>query len=164
MEAQVKPNTISLRRRQVIVAGLAAAAAPAALFAAQCDVASAAPSQPQLTEVFTEGTDALLVISGRVVGSDCKALAGAVVQVWYVDPKQAVATTTDADGRFVLTADVPATGETRDFKISVTPPDGRTVTAQRRFTLDAGPSDDTLAQVHRDEAGTWRTTLALTLA
>ena len=68
MEAQVKPNTISLRRRQVIVAGLAAAAAPPALFAAQCDVAGAPPGHPHLAEVFTKGTDAALVISGRVVG------------------------------------------------------------------------------------------------
>lgn len=147
-----------------MVAGLAVAAAPATLFAAQCDVTAAPPGQPQLAEVFTEGTESRLVISGRVLGSDCKALAGAIVQVWYVDPRQAVATTTDADGRFVLTAAVPAIGDSREFKISVSRPDGRTVTAQRRFTRDADASDDTLALVHRDEAGVWRTTLALALA
>jgi hypothetical protein len=160
----VKPNTISLRRRQVIVAGLAAAAAPSVVFAAQCSVATAPPAQPQLTEVFTESADATLVISGRVLGSDCKALPGALVHVWYVDPGKAVATTTDADGRFVLTASVPAKGRSREFKISVTRPDGRTITAQRRLTRDSGAFEDTLAQVHRDEAGVWRTTLALTLA
>jgi hypothetical protein len=148
----------------VIVAGFAAAAAPAALFAAQCDVASAPPGEPQLAAVFTQGTNAALVVSGRVVGSDYKAVTGALVEVWHVDSRQAVATTTDADGRFVVMASVPARGESHDFKVSVSPPNGQTMTAQRRFTREASAWDETLAQVHRDEAGILRTTLALTLA
>lgn len=159
----MKPNTISLRRRQLVIAGLAAAATPGALFAAQCKV-GATGGEPQLTEVFTEGTDEMLVISGRVVGSDCTALSGARVEVWYADPKTAATTTTDADGRFLLTASIPSHGDSRAFNIAVTRPDGRTLTARRHVTREPGVSGEALAQVQRDESGVWRTTLGLTFA
>ena len=158
----MKPNTISLRRRQLVIAGLAGAATPGVLFAAQqCNVAAA--GQPQLAEIFTKGTEETLVISGRVVASDCKPLSGALVEVWYTDPRIAVTTSTDADGRFVLTTIVPASGDSRSFKIAVSRPgEERTLTAQRHFTREPGVADDALVQVRRDEAGLWRTTLGLT--
>ena len=156
----MKPNTISLRRRQLLIAGLAGAATPGALFAAQCNVAAA--GQPQLAEIFTKGTEETLVVSGRIVAGDCKPLSGALVEVWYTDPRTAVATNTDADGRFVLTTIVPASGDSRSFKIAVSTPGKRTRTAQRHFTREPGAANDALVQVHRDEAGLWRTTLGLT--
>ena len=156
----MKPNTISLRRRQLLIAGLAGAATPGALFAAQCNVTAA--GQLQLAEIFTKGTEETLVVSGRIVAGDCKPLAGALVEVWYTDPRTAVATSTDADGRFVLTTIVPASGDSRSFKIAVSRPgEEHTLTAQR-FTREPGVSDDAPMQVHRDEAGLWRTTLGLT--
>ena len=68
---------VSLRRRQVLIAGLATSVAPAVL--------SALPEKPEK-----------LVFSGRVLGRDGKPLAGAIVAS---GKSQAVS---DADGRFML--------------------------------------------------------------
>jgi protocatechuate 3,4-dioxygenase beta subunit len=67
---------VSLRRRQVIIGGLAATAIPAWTFA-------------------TERNERL-ILSGRVVGRDGKPLAGAIVAAG------SARTLSDADGRFVL--------------------------------------------------------------
>jgi hypothetical protein len=68
---------VSLRRRQVIIAGLGSVVAPAVL--------SAVPEKHER-----------LVLSGRIQGLDGKPLAGAMVSV---GADQAA---TDADGRFAL--------------------------------------------------------------
>ena len=75
---------LSPRRRQVIIAGLGAAVAPAA-FAALPSVEA-----PQR-----------LVLSGRVLGPDAKPLSGAVFSAGRER------TVTDADGRFVLVTHSP---------------------------------------------------------
>ena len=161
----MKPNTISLRRRQLMIAGVAGAAAPATLFAAQCaGVASGAPGLPTFGELVTSRTEERLIISGRVVGSDCKPISGARVEVWYSDPKDMTTATTDADGRFMVDTLAPTGGRSSAFKISVSLPDGRTLTAERHFRREPGVADEALVQVHRDEAGLWRTTLGLTFA
>ena len=72
---------VSLTRRQVIIAGLAAPLAPAVGFAA-------GQAQPEK-----------LVLSGRVVARSGKPLAGAPFTV----AGQSIVT--DADGRFVVTTD-----------------------------------------------------------
>jgi protocatechuate 3,4-dioxygenase beta subunit len=118
---------------------------------------------PTFAELLTSGTENELIISGRVVDGDCKPVAGARVEVWYSDPKDAVRASTDADGRFMVNTTVPVAGGSRAFKISVSLPDGRTLTAQRHFEREPGVSDEALVQVHRDDAGVWRTTLGLTL-
>jgi len=75
---------LSPRRRQVIIAGLGAAVAPAAF--------AALPSV---------GAPQRLVLSGRVLGPDAKPLSGAV---FSAGRKRTV---TDADGRFVLVTNSP---------------------------------------------------------
>jgi carboxypeptidase family protein len=65
---------VSLRRRQVIIGGLASIVAPAVSFAAR----------------------ERLVLSGRIVGPDGKPLPGATVAAGTVSA------VTDADGRFML--------------------------------------------------------------
>lgn len=75
---------LSPRRRQVIIAGLGTAVAPAA-FAALPTVEA-----PQR-----------LVLSGRVLGPDSKPLSGAVVAAGRARAL------TDADGRFVLVTNSP---------------------------------------------------------
>src|SRR6185436_7504980 len=71
---------VSLRRRQVIIGGLAAAALPAVSFAR-------GEPMPQRGK---------LVLSGRILDADGKPLAGATVEVG------ADRAATDGDGRFVL--------------------------------------------------------------
>jgi hypothetical protein len=72
---------LSLTRRQLLIGGLASSLAPTLGFA--CSAAS--PEK--------------LVLSGRVVGTDGKPLAGAVLPVG----RESIVT--DADGRFVLVTD-----------------------------------------------------------
>jgi hypothetical protein len=75
-------DMVSLRRREVIIAGLGIVVAPAAF--------SALPERPEK-----------LVLSGRVLAPDGKPLAGAVVTA---GPGRSE---TDADGRFVLVTTRP---------------------------------------------------------
>jgi hypothetical protein len=77
---------VSLRRRQVIIAGLGTIVAPAAF--------CALPPRP---EKFAEK----LVLSGRVLGADGKPLAGVMVGAGLAQAE------TDADGRFVLVTTKP---------------------------------------------------------
>lgn len=164
----MKPrNTISLRRRHLVIAGLMGAATPGAIFAAQCtgvNVPSGAPAAPEVAELLTSRTEEKLVVSGRIVGGDCKPLAGAVVVVWHADPKEAVSATTDADGRFMLTTKTPVDGPPDSFHIRVSHPERGTVLTQRYFPPSHSVSEDQVARFARDDAGTWRTTLGLTLA
>jgi len=81
---------VSLRRRQVIIAGLGSSVAPAALSAI----------------AWKEEEPERLVLSGRVLAADGKPLAGAAVEAG------AARAATDADGRFVLATN------TRRYRIS----------------------------------------------
>lgn len=77
---------VSLRRRQVIIAGLGTVVAPAAISA----TASAVPDKPEK-----------LVLSGRILGPGGKPLAGAAVAAG------AASALTDADGRFMVVTTTP---------------------------------------------------------
>jgi hypothetical protein len=120
---------VSLRRRQVIIAGLATAAAPAAFCAAPWDVAA-----------HTTSTEEKLVLSGRILGSDGRPLAGATVAAgrdWAA---------TDADGRFALLT------TTR----RANPP-------LYRVTCDGHAAEGFVSDQRRDTDGTWRASFGLTL-
>jgi hypothetical protein len=84
---------VSPRRREVIIAGLATAVAPAVL--------AALPSLPNTAREK-------LILSGRVLGTDGHPPAGATVAA---DGAQA---TTDADGRFLLVTRTGIYGVTCD--------------------------------------------------
>jgi protocatechuate 3,4-dioxygenase beta subunit len=75
---------VSLRRRQVIIAGLGTVVAPAA-------ISKTLPEAPDKREK--------LVLSGRILGADGKPLAGATVAAGRAR------SATDADGRFMLVTD-----------------------------------------------------------
>lgn len=109
---------VSLRRRQIIIAGLGTVVAPAA-FAAL----------PEAKE--------RLVLSGRILGSDGKPLAGAAVAAG------GACSLTDADGRFMLIT---------------------TTRAYRGVTCDGRPVEGYVSNRRRDTDGTWRATVGLTLA
>ncbi|HJY78753.1 MAG TPA: carboxypeptidase-like regulatory domain-containing protein [Burkholderiales bacterium] len=109
---------LSPRRRQVIIAGLGTAVAPAAF--------AALP----ITEAPHK-----LVLSGRVVGPDGKALSGATVA-----SGQARAFT-DADGRFMLVTSTP----------------------RYRVTYRARSAEGTVSNSRPDADGMGRASIGLTL-
>ena len=106
-----------------------------------------------------------LMLSGFVLGTDCKALPGAVLDFWQADAKgdydnegfrlrgHVVA---DAQGRYRLETIVPGSypGRTRHIHVKVQPPGGRVLTTQLYFPDDPGNRRD----------GLYNPTLQMTLA
>ena len=151
----MKPDTISLRRRHLLIAG---AAAPAILIAAQCGAADnvLAAGLP----AAASGGAEKLVVSGRMLDGYRKPLAGALVEVLDSGSNVSASVTTDADGRFMFTSAVPR--ETINYRVSRK---GReTVVRQLHLVHKPGISGDQVAQLHRDDADVWRTTFGLILA
>ena len=136
----MKPNAISLRRRQLMILGVGTAAIPGALLAGECT------SLAQGVSGLTAGAEGeKLILSGRVVDADCRPLTNARVEL----AGSGVATT-DADGRFMVESRVPAGGAVR-LRVSR---GGKTITHA------TAPG----ARFERDEARVWRTTLGVTFA
>jgi len=146
----MKPSTISLRRRQLMIAGVAA---PAALFATHCSAAGNT-LVAELTATASGGAEKVLV-SGRILGAHGKALAGALVEALHGATNEGIGVNTDADGRFMFTTVAPtgSTGLPRPVRYRVSHEGHQTPVTQ----LEA-------AQLQRDPAGTWRGTFGLTLA
>ena len=126
----MKPDTISPRRRQLIVGSLAAT--PMAALASQPGGA-----------LVTESTQGRLVVSGRIVDADGKPVFGALVEALRAGSDAKA--TTDADGRFMITA----TASTR-LRCRVSHKDHGTHTEELALAAD--------------EAGTWRGTFGTALA
>lgn len=140
----MKSKTISLRRRQLMIAGLAGAATPASVFAGHCmGLSGDAATTDAVAGPRAGGT---LIVSGRIVGADCRAIAGAVVEAG-----RDASATTDGDGRFVLSLTTP---HRRAQPVRLRVSHG----ARRTLVHDFAP------RARRDEAGTWRTTVGVTLA
>jgi hypothetical protein len=112
----MKPDTISPRRRQLIVGSLSAA--PMAALASQASGSLAAVSQGQL------------VVSGRILGADGKPVFGALVEVLRGGP--GATATTDADGRFLL-----ATTASTRIRYRVSHQDHQTRVEQMSLSQDA---------------------------
>ena len=139
----MKPSTISLRRRQLMIAG--AAAGPATALASQAGDA--------LIAGLSAGTaHGKLVVSGRILGRDGEALRGANLELVNARAEEA-AVTTDADGRFLFTT---AAASRVDYRIV----HRGEATPIRRLHFGG----EHVARLDRDAKGTWRTTFALTLA
>jgi hypothetical protein len=136
-ENAMKADTISLRRRHLMAAGLAA---PVALCAAQYAGMAVAGA----------GAAERLVVSGRVLGASGRPLSGARVEI--LDPRStaAIGAETDADGRFMLDSAL-ADGQSVHYRVS------RNGHATRSARLET-------AQLQRDETGAWRGTFGLMLA
>lgn len=104
MKPVVKPQSISLHRRHLMIAAAAAVVVPAGwLFTTRARAASPATT-PQATT---------LIASGRITTADGKPLAGATVHAWYscapqgANNEHACVITSDADGRFVFNTIAP---------------------------------------------------------
>lgn len=157
--ARNQPNTISIKRRQLLIAGAAGAAAPAGLLAAQCGGGEVAAAQ----DVFgADGAGKKLVLSGRVLGFGCQPLAGAVIEVWQDDATR-VRATTDGDGRFVLTTVAPARGRAPHLSYYVTHPLHDLRARELYFTREPDPAAESVARIERDAAGVWRAAFGLTV-
>jgi hypothetical protein len=147
-EKDMRNHAISLRRRYLMMAGLAGAAAPAVAFAG-------ATASPQDGPAVSSLGDRL-VVSGRILGADGKPLSGAMVEIWpdsSREPRGSV--NTDGDGRF-FTAIAPAGhGRPGDLRYRVV--HGGRGTPAKRLHFARG-------QMQRDEAGAWRATFGATLA
>ena len=153
-------DTISLRRRHLMIAGLAGVATPVFAFAGrQGEVES-----PALA-ALERRTVASLIVSGRIAGAlDGKPLAAAVIETWPASPNATpAAAITDADGRFVLftSADVDSHGQPQALSYRVRYA-GRELPAAQVDTRTAPRGS--AAAWQRDDAGVWRTSLALNVA
>ena len=156
----MKHHAISLRRRHLMVAGLAAAAAPAIFFA------SRRADTPG--EAFTARLAAgqhKLVVSGRIRRSDGKPLAGAKVEIRCTSAgAEPIIATTDADGRFMFTtmASTESTGRLRHLDCRVCDQGQDRLVTQLHFPRRG--SDDHEQSLQRDSAGVWRASFGLTVA
>jgi protocatechuate 3,4-dioxygenase beta subunit len=96
-----------------------------------------------------------LVLSGRVLTSDCRPVARALLDVWQADAGGAYDNRgfrlrghlfTDADGRYRLETIVPGLypGRTRHIHVKLQPPGGRVLTTQLYFPDEAANRRDGL--------------------
>ena len=128
------------------------------------------------------GKDRLLV-SGHVLGTGCKPLAGALVEIWHADAngdysgftrgKQDDAACllrasikTDAEGRYSFSTVAPAEypGRPRHIHYRVSHTAHDTLVTQLYFARERGVSDDLVTTVQRDGKGVARATFDITLS
>ncbi len=97
-----------------------------------------------------------VTLAGRVMGTDCRPIANARVDVWHTDARGAYDMTptytsrgyvlTDSEGRYQFETIVPGiyTGRTAHIHVKVTPPGGRTLTTQLYFPNEATNAGDAI--------------------
>src|SRR6476661_4404529 len=104
----MRADSVSVRRRHLIIAGVVGAAAPGAVFAGQCGARAEGHESAEYANV--PGSDEKLLVSGRIVSADCKPVAGAVVEVWQAShgSHQRTTVVSDGDGRFMFATNAPA--------------------------------------------------------
>lgn len=173
-------DLISPRRRRLLLAGCASlAAAPAA--AQQCRgtppdqlgpfYTRGAPEQTELCSSGSGGKDRL-VVTGRVLGNDCKPLAGALVEVWHADANGdyseftrgkkddpacllRASLKTDTEGRYHFSTIVPAQypGRPRHIHYRVSHAGHATLVTQLYFGRERGVPDELIVALKRDDKG-----------
>ncbi len=166
------------RRRRFLFAGLAALA-PFSVVAQQCRVTPpdqlgpfytpGAPAQSDLCASGSGGKERLQV-SGRVLGADCKPLAGALVEVWHADARGdysgftrgkqddpacllRASVKTDAGGRYAFYSIVPAEypGRPRHIHYRVSHAAHATLVTQLYFARERGATDELVVALQRDD-------------
>jgi protocatechuate 3,4-dioxygenase beta subunit len=101
-----------------------------------------APMRASLVEPGAKGER--VVLTGRVLGADCKPVAGALLDVWQADEKGEYdnkgfryrgKVTADGDGRYRVETILPAEypGRPRHLHVKVQRPGGRALTTQLYF-------------------------------
>ena len=156
----MKSRTISVRRRQMMIAGIAGAAAPAALYAGQFHGRHGTGG-----ELVAAGGEDGLVISGRILARNGRPLAGAVVEVWHASAHRDTASaTTDGDGRFFATIAPARNGRPKNLHYRVSRAGRTLATQQLHFARGRNVSEHSLAHLQRDDTGAWRAAFGVTLA
>lgn len=106
------------------------------------------PQSPERSSLL-EGRNGTLLVSGRVLGPDCKPVAHALLDFWHADEKGRYDNEgfryrghqfTDADGRYRLETIMPAEypGRARHIHVKVQRPGGRILTTQLYFPNNPG--------------------------
>jgi protocatechuate 3,4-dioxygenase beta subunit len=178
-------------RRQLLLAGLASAGAAFPAAAQQCRATPRdqlgpfysrnAPEQTELCGSGSGGKD-LLVVSGRVLGADCKPLTGALVEVWHADANGdysgftrgkkddpacllRASLKTDADGRYSFSTIVPSEypGRPQHIHYRVSHAAHSTLVTQLYFARERGVADELVAALQRDAKGVARASFDITL-
>lgn len=109
----------------------------------------ASPERRKLTDAAT------LVVTGQVLGRDCKPVGNALLDFWHADENGEYDNGgfrfrghqfADAEGRYRLETIVPAMypGRARHIHVKVQPPGGRILTTQVYFPNDPGNARDGL--------------------
>ena len=112
------------------------------------------PQSPE-RNALVEGKAATLLVSGRVLGADCKPVAHALLDFWHADEKGNYDNQgfryrghqfTDADGRYRLETIVPAEypGRARHIHVKVQRPGGKILTTQLYFPNNPGNQYDNI--------------------
>jgi len=146
-----------MNRRRLI---LAAALWPGYSLAQSCGKPTARQTEgpffkPQSPErnSLVDGKAGSLLLSGRVLGPDCKPVPHALLDFWHADEKGQYDNQgfhyrghqfTDADGRYRLETIVPAEypGRARHIHVKVQRPGGRILTTQLYFPNNPGNQYD----------------------
>lgn len=130
----------------------------------QCDDDDETPSQtegpfytpdtPERTSLIEEGmVGTSLLVTGKVLTTDCQPIAGAVLDFWHADDGGNYDNEgftlrghqfTDANGNFQLETILPGIypGRTRHIHVKVQGPDSALLTTQLYFPNEAGNSTD----------------------
>lgn len=157
----MKPDTISLRRRHLMMAGLAGVAAPFIAFAEE------RAGAPRVGHGVASEDMQKLVISGRVLGAaDGKPLAGATVEAWTDSGLPLCAgVASDADGRFMFAASAPSaySGAPRHVRYRVSYNGQATPVTELQFDGGSAAAPYRVAHLQRDESGVWRGSFGVTL-
>lgn len=112
------------------------------------------PRSPE-RRILVEAGSPTLVVSGRVLGKDCKPLAGALLDFWHADEHGDYDNSgfrfrghqfTDAEGRYRLETIVPAEypGRTRHIHVKVQARGGPVLTTQLYFPNEPANARDGL--------------------
>jgi protocatechuate 3,4-dioxygenase beta subunit len=110
-------------------------------------------SSPERTNIRGNATGTRLLLTGTVVGTDCRPVARALVDFWQADAAGAYDNSgfnfrghqfTDDQGRYRLEAVVPGLypGRTRHIHVKVQRPGGRVLTTQLYFPGEARNASD----------------------
>jgi protocatechuate 3,4-dioxygenase beta subunit len=183
-------TSVSPRRRRLLLAGCASLIAfPAA--AQQCRGTPSDQLGPFYTRGALEQTELCgsgsggkerLIVTGRVLGADCKPLAGALVEVWHADANGdysgftrgkkddlacllRASIKTDAEGRYTFSTIVPAEypGRPRHIHYRVSHATHAALVTQLYFARERGVADELIVALKRDDKGVSRAAFDITL-
>ena len=113
------------------------------------------PSSPERISLLEGSMAPGLLVTGRVLGKDCKPVAGALLDFWHADERGEYDNSgfrfrghqfSDAEGRYRLETIVPAEypGRTRHIHVKVQARGGPVLTTQLYFPNEPGNAHDAL--------------------